>query len=585
MIQTVEIQNWRAYEDVTIGLDAAVVFFVAPNGVGKSSLVEATRWALLGQPTGRRAARAVRHGSDQAIVTVEFSTEDSAIVRVTRTLTPTGRSTLTVRRGHEELTEVEYESLLQANWAADVRLIDSLMFTDPEVPAVKSAFPVRDHLAAVLGVTPLLETARELAGMAKETTGRIADLRSEIGELEGRLAALDVTAAETADSLETAVAERERLASLIEAEEERLTLAQRWDSYRTDMGEYEAGLTELLADMATLVEFDRSSPQVSLERAVNQAAERVDQVREAQTVHQVRAARAARAADLLADPIDPCPACLRPLAEHERIGALEQHGAMSAVVDDERSRLESSVAEANARLRRINQLARQFAALRLPERPVDDDPGLRVAEGLTLLRQKHLGLVERVGQLQAREDSEISRRQLAGQLALVRSGLDRSAAEEQLFVTTVDVLNALADRTLSERIDPLIAELSVRWKTLFGAEGLALTPSGQLVVRGPDGALEISDLSGGERATAFLIARLLVTAATTQIPTVWFDEPLEHLDPRRRAAVAKTLVRAGQTRTIAQLVVTTYEDRIARQLAAADPDSVRIVHADKPVLA
>ena len=45
--------------------------------------------------------------------------------------------------------------------------------------------------------------------------------------------------------------------------------------------------------------------------------------------------------------------------------------------------------------------------------------------------------------------------------------------------------------------------------------------------------------------------------------------------------MAKTLVRAGQTQTVAQLVVTTYEDRIARQLAAADPDAVRIVHADK----
>ena len=92
--------------------------------------------------------------------------------------------------------------------------------------------------------------------------------------------------------------------------------------------------------------------------------------------------------------------------------------------------------------------------------------------------------------------------------------------------------------------------------------------------------LSITDLSGGERATAILIARLLVTASTTRVPTVWFDEPLEHLDPRRRSAVARTIVRAGQTDTVAQLIVSTYEDRIARQLAAADPDNVRVVHAD-----
>lgn len=45
---------------------------------------------------------------------------------------------------------------------------------------------------------------------------------------------------------------------------------------------------------------------------------------------------------------------------------------------------------------------------------------------------------------------------------------------------------------------------------------------------------------------------------------------------------AKTLVHAAQTGTVSQIVITTYEDRIARQLAAADPTSVRIVHADKP---
>jgi DNA repair exonuclease SbcCD ATPase subunit len=581
LIRSVEIKNWRAYEDVTIDLDAVVVFFVAPNGVGKSSFVEATRWALLGAPSDRKAARAVRHGSDRATVTVEFSTWDGAIAQVTRTLTRTGRSTLTVRVGDEELSAEAYAALLAETWGADLRLIDNLMFTDPEMPAVRSAFPVRDHLASVLGVTPLLETAHGLAPLAKDARDRVSDLRSEVDNLEHRVSQLDDEASATAGSLDSAVRERERIADLIEVEETRLLLAHQWERYRVAAAAHNEESTQVLARLAAFIEIDPAEPVRSLDAASAEAAAQLTGARDAKTALQLQAARAERAEDLLAEPTDVCPTCLRPISDHERLAAIDQHGKTRTESGSQQARLDSAVGDANERVERLNGFARQLAALRPPDRPAGDDPGSGVAESLAALREQHLEVVERSGELQARSESDGARRALVDQLADTKRRLDMAATEELLTSTIIDILNELADRTLTERIDPLIAELSARWKSVFGADGLTLAPSGELMVQRPDGTLDISDLSGGERATAMLIARLLITAATTKIPTVWFDEPLEHLDPRRRSAVAKTLVRAGQTRTVAQLIVTTYEDRIARQLAAADPEAVRIVHADK----
>ena len=581
MIRNVEIQNWRAYHDVVIDLDAAVVFFVAPNGVGKSSFVEATRWALLGAPSDRKAARAVRHGADQATVTVEFSTDDSETVRVTRTLTRTGRSTRAARRGDEELSAEAYEALLRQSWGAELHLIDNLMFTDPEIPVAKSAFPVRDHLAAVLGVTSLLETAHQLTAQAKEADGRVGDLRSEIANLEERVRAMDEETADSAVSLESVTAERARLAELIETEENRLELAQRWERYRTAVEAHNAESAGVLANLGAFVEINPSEPRASLDMASAEAAQELEEAREARTGHELEVARAETAVDLLAHATEVCPTCLRPLSEHERAAATARHGATGTESDGERERLGSAVDDTNTRFGRLNELARQLAALRPPEQPADDDPGPEVAETLAALREQHLAAVELAGELQVRSESNAARRQLVDHLAQTTAALEVAANKELMISTTKNVLNNLADRTLAERIDPLIAELSARWKTVFGAEGLTLAPSGELMVQSADGTLGVSDLSGGERATALLIARLLITAATTQIPTVWFDEPLEHLDPRRRAAVAKTLLRAGQSKTVSQLIVTTYEDRIARQLAAADPAVVRIVHADK----
>ena len=46
------------------------------------------------------------------------------------------------------------------------------------------------------------------------------------------------------------------------------------------------------------------------------------------------------------------------------------------------------------------------------------------------------------------------------------------------------------------------------------------------------------------------------------------DEPLEHLDPTNRRAVAATLVSAVELGELEQILVTTYEEPLARRLAA-----------------
>ena len=92
MIRFVELQNWRAYQDAAIDLNSKIVFFVAPNGVGKSSLMEAVRWCLLGEPAPRKAKAAVRLGSPSASVAVEVGLEQpEQRLRVERSLTPAGR--------------------------------------------------------------------------------------------------------------------------------------------------------------------------------------------------------------------------------------------------------------------------------------------------------------------------------------------------------------------------------------------------------------------------------------------------------------------------------------------------------------
>ncbi len=581
MIRFVELQNWRAYQGAAIDLNSKVVFFVAPNGVGKSSLMEAVRWCLLGEPAHRKAKSAVRLGSRSAFVAVEVGLgQPEQMLRVERSLTPAGRTTFAAFLDGSAVGEDEYASLLVDRWKADRGLIDRLMFTDSQLPAAKSAFPVRDHLAATLGVKPLLEAATKLQAARKEVIERLGAMRADLDDAESAVISRRLTASTAAVELNAITERRQELASRRKQAEAEASLARRWGEYRDAAVAHNSAVADILAELDAVIEVDPSAPEQSLIAAREEAIALVVEARQSKTDRQIAKARSAGASDLLASPTTTCPTCLRPLNEDERYAALAHHGDAIAEADSDASKAIEAEAVAQDRLDTLGAFMTRLAELHAPSPPADPDPGPEASEELREIREAEQSLAEEAGRLQAIATVEADQVALGTTIGQKRAALRSAAHKEQLLSTAIDVLDQLADKTLRDRIDPLIEELARRWKLLFGTEGLTLDPSGQLSVIAANGTLDIADLSGGERATAILIARLLVTASTTRIPTAWFDEPLEHLDPRRRSAVARTIVRAGQTDTVTQLIVTTYEERIARQLAATDPDNVRVVHAD-----
>jgi DNA repair exonuclease SbcCD ATPase subunit len=108
---------------------------------------------------------------------------------------------------------------------------------------------------------------------------------------------------------------------------------------------------------------------------------------------------------------------------------------------------------------------------------------------------------------------------------------------------------------------------------MFGSGGLTLSSEGRITRLLGSRTLEFGSLSGGEKVWALLLTRLLVSSASTRAPFVWLDEPLEHLDPRLRKVVAGTLAKAASGAGLRQVIVTTYESALARQLMEDVPSA------------
>lgn len=131
---------------------------------------------------------------------------------------------------------------------------------------------------------------------------------------------------------------------------------------------------------------------------------------------------------------------------------------------------------------------------------------------------------------------------------------------------------------------PLAREVDARWGCLFPERGDFTTYADGQITREVNGeALPYDSFSTGERMGALILLRLLVLETVTNAHFCWFDEPLEHLDPDARRQVGSLLARASTAGPLRQLVVTTYEERLARKLQERDPDNVRLLYVRQRV--
>lgn len=581
MIRQIRLHHWRAYESLDLPITSGVTFFVAPNAAGKSSLVDAVRWGLLGRPGDRAQGRAVRAGHESAAVELLLELPGQGAVRVTRTLKRSGATTFTANVGDVAISETQYLALLVEAWAAEPAVLDSVIF-GPPATGKATQFPVQDHLAAIFGIEPLLGSAAAAKARRDTLAARIKTLRDD---LSGTTEAIETAARTVADliaSMEATEARRSEASEAIAQLETAVEHAATWQRYRAAVREYSERTQGLVAEMSSVVTMGSDDPREAINAAERRASAALEQSIAAAAAAQVRIATAASAADLLASASGHCPTCLRPLTDHERREALAAHGQQSEGGHDQIRRHEHETIHARQQLAAISRFGRAFGELRPPVEPDHPDPGPQAAAALTAARAEYAEIAERYGRLQER--LRAAQRQLGDLRAAAaeQASLAAAAREDLVLEVAQESLTKVADRHLTERIQPLAAQIGQRWKLLFGADGLRFAPSGELTFTHTDIDLALLELSGAERATALLVTRLLLAGSATRVPTIWFDEPLEHLDPGRRASVAQTLVQAALAGTVGQIVVTTYEEGLARRLAATAPADVTVTYARSP---
>ncbi|WP_200215495.1 AAA family ATPase [Micromonospora coerulea] len=585
MIRRLTLKNWRSYEDVTVEFGAGTTFVVASNGVGKTSLVEAARWALFGRiaPEGHGAVRA---GAAAASATVELELPDLRVLCVERTLSGKPRRAdvpPAVRLDGAPVPHEELERHLITAYGTDPGFLARLA-----MPAVDrghdrpTALGLEEHLGRYYGIDGLRTAIEQLNARRKANEAQIKRIKDANSTSSQRLAQLQDDVERTARQVEEATeahkTAQDKVANARERER-RLAEIQRWqDDHST--------WTEAVKRLALRVSADLGRPVAgdSLEGLLDERLADID--RQIEAVRVELAVNAAKEAALTANQEgldaahDDCPICRRPLDDttialaHE-VNAQDLSALRGAVV-----KLKTSESNLLAGRERIKAAQNEWRRIPrpgdAPRAPAPDDEELSTATEFAAIAQTTLtALVEaRAAQVQATR--ELNQARAADEAMRELESLFRQAA---ILRAAAEATESTLTELLEGTIRPLAAEINQRWKALFPDRGDVNTyPNGNMTRTVNGHPLPYDSFSTGETMGATLLLRLLVVQMATTADFCWFDEPLEHLDPDVRRKVASLLSRVTTADgPLRQVVVTTYEEPLARHLNARDQHTVNLL--------
>lgn len=577
MIRRVRLHQWRSYEALDLALGPGTTFVVAPNGVGKTSLALGLAWAVFGDQAGIDARSCIRAGADGAEVEVELVLEDDREVVISRQIGHRGRPKVKGRLDSAEIDEATLIQLLEHSFGVDLgtaaRL--SLMLGGGNLASHK-ALDLKSHLHTAFGVAGLLASADLAVTVAKEAEKHRASVRAsnqvrlaDRGMLEAEALALQAQLSEHD-------AHREELQVQVRKADDARRRAEQILAYREHRQRFESEFGNLVEHARTILGGDypdgggyASWPdriRSGREQAEREARESGEAYAEAKGA--MAAAREALA--LLGGDAAWCPTCLRAIGSEELAAAMAQHESRLAAATDGAAHQMQIQGQHRSRSVALADLLSRLDSLHAPEPPphvveVADPNEIQAtyASALETLEQYN----QEIGQLRSRLQHLRSKVTADDQLAQTERELYMAYRREAITAAAAQAFRQTVAQITEELIEPIATEVKWRWKQLFSNDGLTLRPDGTIVRIQGGHELGWDTLSDGERIWARIVTHLLVLASSTRLPFAWFDEPLEHLDPELRHSVAATLASATKGGRPMQLLVTTYENGLARQLA------------------
>lgn len=628
MIRSVSITNWKGHEELHLSFGEGVNFLVGPNGIGKTSILDAICFALLGDIEATAIYRSltykdlIRNLERDMEITLTFCPQGRGEYTVTRTQPARGNRRCTLSLNGAVLTRRWDEAtaeILKLYDTSDLFLRRVVLLSEGDTFAYSTQPPgegLTKHIENVLGINRMESLRSNLRRLQREFEEEARSWRVEAEGMRESTEEDRRKAQELTGQLEALQKDRDNISENID------TLNKQIGALASDMQRMEALIaqarsvveewTQTLGDPPQNYEFLGAieALQKSLSKERTSLLAQRDSLRDELTWLAAQAESQKRILELV-EPLEEehkevaCPVCKRPLTvemvkdiRDECLQRLSEIEKRTKEKDAQLPIIDSEVHDTDARSRALVDIESKVRRILEQEPKTLSVPILKshLAE-LDEQRNARQGEVENLKSQITAKNEQIQ--VIEQELAELRKRIDERERLEMMRSLTCATkgryvselfLESLTSALAEQRktlLEPLTQELSAMWGAFLGIDvGVELKDDAQIMMvdKQSGTSLEFPQLSGGEKTALLIFTQILLCKYFSNTDFMLLDEPLEHLDSRNRWALIKFLVDTTKRGYPKQLIVTTIEETLIREYLDDTEIKISILSREHPMI-
>lgn len=608
MIIGIELYDWKLFRELKLNFSKGINFITGPNGIGKSSILQAICIAFTGRIPNTFETNSfrdfIRKGSETAQIDVKFKFRDENL-HIRRKISMRGRERCAIfDSAGREIFGGKWDDITK--YIEDIYNIKTPFFnailymSEGDVYRTIHEPPGRallDEIDEALGIKRLLVLRSELGFLIKEFEKKEMKYRTTLREAE--------LATETREDLQKISVELNEMLKIKDAKRTEIDRIERelWelrDQLRTNEKLIE-DLKFLASEKKTLDEerIQIQDLQNQLEKIkIGLEAKQQERIRvDAEISNLEKIFYLVETTQRLEKPEIKCPVCGRPLSVHQvreiREETTKKINELRQTIHDLAGKIDELTKKRYDMESRLMKFEEKETRLRILQERIAIE-----TKDISKIEEKVAHLSKRIQALET-DRKKIEERLMDTELVIERLR-ERIAASRAVALRDVEkiqselrqaskgryisqfIIRGVAEFIGKQRDSELRAKLyeyiSQVWNRFKKGEGwsVGLDEHGIPLLSVESETYPFSSLSGGEKTALLVVTRTALSKLLAEeIGFLLLDEPLEHLDSRNRRSLLQFVVDAYTKQMVGQLIVTTVEQSLLNRFM--DYESVNII--------